>query len=129
MRILIMKILLTVLLVCVVSTAYGMVYTWTDSAGVSHFTNKEYEIPTRYKAKTKSLYPEQTDTTISQTGQIPQERPEVRPLTPTQPAKHDVPEEPTKTSLPVITPDRHNKSSDWSSRGAKRTRRVSPREE
>ncbi|MEI6207105.1 MAG: hypothetical protein WCP20_10000 [Desulfuromonadales bacterium] len=44
------------------SPAYGMVYTWTDSAGLTHYTNKDYEIPARYRARTKSLYPEQTDT-------------------------------------------------------------------
>ena len=43
------------------SPAPGMVYMWRDSAGISHYTNKEYDIPDRYKAKAKPLYPEAAD--------------------------------------------------------------------
>lgn len=43
------------------SPAQSMVYMWRDSAGIAHYTNKEYNIPTRYKAKVKALYPEPSD--------------------------------------------------------------------
>lgn len=43
------------------SPAHCMVYMWRDSTGVSHYTNKEYEIPDRYRLKVKVLYPEATD--------------------------------------------------------------------
>jgi hypothetical protein len=41
--------------------AQSMVYTWRDSAGITHYTNKVHEIPPRYKAKAKPLYPEPAD--------------------------------------------------------------------
>jgi hypothetical protein len=41
-----------------------MVYSWTDAVGVEHYTNKEYEIPARYRAKVKARYPEQGDTGV-----------------------------------------------------------------
>lgn len=44
------------------SVAFAMVYSWTDASGVRHFVNKEYDIPERYRAKTKALYPEPSDT-------------------------------------------------------------------
>jgi hypothetical protein len=34
---------------------------WKDSAGIAHFVNKEYDVPDRYKAKAKALYPEAAD--------------------------------------------------------------------
>jgi hypothetical protein len=40
------------------TSAYGMIYSWTDAAGVAHFTNKDYEIPARYRAKAQARYPE-----------------------------------------------------------------------
>jgi hypothetical protein len=43
------------------SPAHGMVYMWRDSAGITHYTNKEYDVPSRYKAKVKTLYPEASD--------------------------------------------------------------------
>lgn len=41
-----------------------MVYSWTDAAGIAHYTNKEYEIPLRYRAKVKARYPEPGDSTV-----------------------------------------------------------------
>ena len=55
MNILMMVVMLTVI------PAQGMVYMWRDAAGVDHYSNKEYDIPARYKAKTKALYPEASD--------------------------------------------------------------------
>lgn len=40
------------------SPAYGTVYSWRASNGIVHYTNKEYEIPARYRAKAKALYNE-----------------------------------------------------------------------
>ena len=47
--------------ILVASPAQCMVYMWSDSAGIAHYTNKEYDIPARYKAKAKALYPEAAD--------------------------------------------------------------------
>ncbi len=41
----------------------AMVYLWKDAAGVAHYTNREYEVPERYKAKVRRIYPEATDVT------------------------------------------------------------------
>ncbi len=49
-----MKRLLTVLLL-MVSSAHGEVYTWIDGKGTAHYTNSVYEIPARYRAKVKTL--------------------------------------------------------------------------
>ena len=40
------------------SPACGTVYSWRASNGVVNYTNKEYEIPVRYRAKAKALYNE-----------------------------------------------------------------------
>jgi hypothetical protein len=56
---------LSVLIVfLLISPAIGMVYSWTDSGGITHYTNKEYEIPLRYRTKVKPRYPEQGDRSI-----------------------------------------------------------------
>ena len=84
------------------SPAYGMVYTWTDSAGIAYYTNKEYEIPLRYRAKAKHLYPEQADIGApQQNAQNPQASTEVPP--PSQQAASEVP---NKGSLPPVVPAR-----------------------
>lgn len=80
------------IMILLASTSHGMVYSWTDSDGITHYTNKEYEIPPRYRAKTKSLYPEQLDTS-QQSVQTPQSSPVVLPA----PAK---PEEPARSTQP-----------------------------
>lgn len=76
------------------SPANGMVYSWTDSAGIAHYTNKEYEIPLRYRAKVKARYPEPGDSTVPlqnpqapQVQQSEQTQPQARAL----PANHPVP--------------------------------------
>ena len=43
------------------ASAHGMIYMWKDSTGIAHYTNKEYNIPSRYRAKAKALYPEAND--------------------------------------------------------------------
>jgi len=49
-----MKKLLLILLL-LASSAYGEIYTWKDSRGTAHYTNDQYEIPERYRAKSKVL--------------------------------------------------------------------------
>jgi len=46
---------LLVMLAFVASTAHGEVYSWTDSRGTVHYTNRMDEIPVRFRAKAKSL--------------------------------------------------------------------------
>lgn len=51
-----MKRLLVVMLLMQASYVQADVYNWTDARGIAHYTNKEYEIPERYKAMTKPLH-------------------------------------------------------------------------
>lgn len=82
--------------------AHGMVYKWTDSAGVAHFSNKAYEIPARYRAKAKSLYPEPGDTeTPLQNVQTQQTLALKASPSPVQQSK---PEERVKVAQPVLVP-------------------------
>lgn len=37
------------------SSAYGEIYTWNDSGGTHYYTNDQYEIPERYRAKAKVM--------------------------------------------------------------------------
>ena len=49
-----MKRLLLVLLFTA-SIAHAEIFTWTDNRGTVHYTNSEYEIPGKYRAKAKIL--------------------------------------------------------------------------
>lgn len=60
------SLLLTLLLVAVPSQ--GMIYMWKDSAGIAHYSNKEYDVPARYKAKARRMYPDASDTGTAQSG-------------------------------------------------------------
>ncbi|MDR3578645.1 MAG: hypothetical protein P4L44_01640 [Oryzomonas sp.] len=51
-----MKRLLVVMLLMQASGVRADVYTWTDVRGTAHYTNKEYEIPVRYRPKAKPLH-------------------------------------------------------------------------
>ena len=97
--------------------AHGMVYSWSDSAGVSHYTNKEYEIPNRYRAKVKSRYPEPGDGGGSVASQIVQQNPQANvkvlpsaPVPQEKPGVASVKTAPTAikpvpfTSSPVVGP-------------------------
>ena len=57
----------------------GMVYVWKDVSGVVHYSNKEYDVPLRYKGKVKAIYPEASDTASSasatSSGQVAQPAP------------------------------------------------------
>lgn len=114
------------------SPAHGMVYTWTDSAGVAHFTNREYDIPSRYRAKTKALYPEQTDTGAPQQNvpnsqaipdvSVPSPAPTQQGKTETAAEQQAKPEEPTKTTQPVIVPSPQKKQPTPATRRGGRSR-------
>jgi len=101
-----------------------MVYTWTDSAGVKHFTNKEYEIPASYRARVKSLYPETGDTEAQRqkTPSVP-EKPADQSSTPVQQPK---PEGPAAVSQPAVLPKPKDLTPE---RPTKRGRRRGPTEE
>ena len=89
------------------SPACAMVYSWIDTAGVAHFSNKEYEIPPRYRARAKQLYPEQGDSAAT-TQSVPNQPPiaESAPPLPPPPLTPAVqqaqpPAEPAKSIAPV----------------------------
>lgn len=42
--------------------AHGIIYGWTDSRGITHYTNKEDEIPGRYRVRARLLYREKSET-------------------------------------------------------------------
>jgi len=56
------------------SSAHGMIYTWKDAVGVAHYTNNAHEIPDRYRARAKALYPEAGDAPSAQKDMPVQQR-------------------------------------------------------
>ncbi len=91
---------LVLIAIVISSPANGMVYTWKDIAGVKYFTNKEYEIPTRYRARAKALYPEQVDSAaLTQNAQVPPASPNAPP-----PVQQIKPEVKSKENQVVIIP-------------------------
>lgn len=97
-----MKKVVVALVLIMSSTAYGMVYTWTDSRGDKHYTNKEHEIPMRYRVKVKSLYPDQIGISLPQ--QQPATLPPPQPL-PQAPQQAKPPDEQQKTEQPSLAPE------------------------
>lgn len=65
------------------SVAQAMVYMWKDATGTAHYTNKEYDIPVRYKTKAKALYPDASDSGQNQAKNAPNQ---VTPPVQAQPA-------------------------------------------
>jgi len=94
-----MKIALFALAFVLPTAAFGMVFNWIDSTGIAHFTNKEYEIPTRYRTRVRQLYPEQADTPAPQ--QSLQTRQPVKPENQT-PHQQLSPETPSRMQQPSI---------------------------
>jgi hypothetical protein len=47
--------LFSIILVFVASSAFAEIYTWSDARGARHYTNREDEIPVRYRARARSL--------------------------------------------------------------------------
>lgn len=80
-----------------------MVYMWKDSAGNTHYANKEYDIPARYKSKTKVLYPDAADTVQTQPGnQNEQPRPEMQqPIASQQPTPQEQQKEKAIVTMPT----------------------------
>jgi len=85
---------LLIILLFLASPAYGEIYTWKDSRGTAHYTNSEYEIPERYRAKAKVLnlgIVEKKDNSspqqdaASQPIASPQQRELIQPVKPAQP--------------------------------------------
>ena len=119
-----MKTILLVLML-IASSASGMVYTWIDSGGIRHYTNKEHEIPAPYRAKAKSLYPEQADSASSPQQNTPsqQAKPDIQQSSPAAQVKA---EDTPKPQLPVSTPELQKNVPE---KPIKRTRRIRlPRE-
>ena len=86
-----MKRLLVVMLLMQASYAQADVYTWTDALGIAHYTNKEYEIPVRYRAKAKPLHLEAVEpgsaaTSRQGTSSQPQGTPSTPQAAPSPPA-------------------------------------------
>jgi hypothetical protein len=52
-----MKISVVTAFILILSSAtHDMIYLWTDINGVTHYTNKDYEIPDRYRRTVRLLY-------------------------------------------------------------------------
>lgn len=100
-----------------------MVYSWTDSAGIAHYTNKEYEIPLRYRAKVKARYPEQGDSsTTLQNVPTPQIEKSVQAQPQAPLAKHP---EPLKATVQAGgSPDIQKMKEERTARKAKRNRKA-----
>lgn len=43
------------LVLLMVSSVHGELYTWTDGRGTAHYTNSLYEVPARYRSRVKVL--------------------------------------------------------------------------
>jgi hypothetical protein len=84
-----MKRLLAVMLLMQASGVQADIYTWTDARGIAHYTNKEYEIPERYRARAKPLHLEAVPPTPQQgaPSQSPEtpSTPQAAPLPPAPP--------------------------------------------
>jgi len=105
------------------SPANGMVYSWTDSAGITHYTNKEYDIPLRYRAKVKARYPEQGDSsTTLQNVPTPQVEKSVQAQPQASLANHP---EPVKAAVQAgETPDIQKMKEERIARKARRNRKA-----
>ncbi|KAB0668440.1 DUF4124 domain-containing protein [Oryzomonas sagensis] len=103
-----MKRLLVVMALMLASSAQADVYKWIDGRGVAHYTNKEYEIPARYKARAKPLHIEAVQAGAPATSPAPpqQAAPAQPPAQP--PDKQPVSSPPVAPSSPapqpVVTP-------------------------
>jgi hypothetical protein len=91
-----MKRLLVVMLLMQASGVRADVYTWTDVRGIAHYTNKEYEIPERYRAKAKPLHLEAVQSTPQQGT------PTRSPETPSTPQAASLPPPPSPALKPVV---------------------------
>lgn len=108
-------------LIFVASPAFGMIYSWTDSQGIAHYTNKEYEIPARYRARVKARFPEATGLGTPQpnlqTNTVPLE-----PLSSVRLGKQD-------SQPPVVVTEPHNNVNKRNTRRERRARKSTSEEE
>jgi hypothetical protein len=105
-----MKKLLFVLLF-LASSAYGDIYTWKDSRGTVHYTNDQYEIPEKYRAKAKVLnlgIVEKKDNSSPQQNAPPQQN--VPPQQSHQQAQPVKPEHPADLQKPAGNPMREHRA-------------------
>lgn len=111
-----------ILLLFSASNAFGTVYSWVDARGTRHFANREYDIPERYRAKAKALYPEPSDTRpASQSTQVQQKSVEAVAIA--QPTM------PVVMAPPVAIPESQFKVNKPTLRKERRSRRSSSPEE
>lgn len=53
--------------------AAAIVYCWVDAAGIRHYVNREHDIPERYRARAKALYPEPGDVASPNRQAVPEQ--------------------------------------------------------
>ena len=94
---LIRAVVITLLLV-LAPAAHGAIFGWTDSEGTKHYTNRESDIPPRYRAKAKLLYLEPGDSQAPPQTAQPQASP--------PPARSEEP--PPRVAQPVANPEPQN---------------------
>ena len=102
-----MKYIMVLLILCA-SSAFGIVFSWVDQQGIRHYVNRVSDIPERYRAKAKALYPEPTDTyPVAQNVQEQQKTGGVATIAPPEsaPPPVAVPAPPTVAPPPVIIKD------------------------
>jgi hypothetical protein len=110
------------------SPSHGMVYMWRDSVGIDHYSNKEYDIPARFKTRAKALYPEAADS-----GQIQPQSGNVQagPTVQVQPITNQqvIPAVQSKEQPTVTAPQINNTSPRTKPRRERRQRDRSAEEE
>lgn len=112
-------------------SSHAMLYMWKDTAGVAHYTNKEYEIPQRYRSRVKLLYPDAGDLSAGQptAGQspatpvvappAPMTQPAAPPPSPVQPVQPAQPAQPVQPVQPPQARPTPPGTGDQTSRGGK----------
>lgn len=102
---------LILLFLALSAPAYGLVYTWTDTAGLGHYTNKEYEIPARYRSRAKALYPEPGD--IPTVPYNAQSGPEASAVEPVKESRRDVEPPMTEAAIKPVPHRNATKAHGW----------------
>lgn len=98
-----------------------MIYSWRDAQGVTHHTNKEYEIPVRYRTKVKARFPEATDSVAPQPN-LQAGAASLEPPPSVQPGKAD-------SQPPAVSADPPNSAIKRGIRRERRARRTGSEEE
>ena len=111
------------LLVVAASVAHGEIYTWTDSGGAAHYTNRKDEIPVRYRPGARSLnYGEETQGgTPSREQNVLQQSAPVPPGTPSPNAVGPAQGE-TPSLGPNVSPEQLQKQREGRRGRSKRSR-------